>query len=114
MGASVCKNVSEKENSNIEINNKNTKKVNFDLDKNIIQDFEKNEKINEKNKRVSFAIEENESDKIQKHSSVVVKPQFKRMMTIKKDDIQGATFLLSAQKKCGYKIYIDELLELLP
>jgi len=108
MGASVCKNVSEKENSNVEVTNKNTKKVNFDLDKNTtLDDGNGKNPNNEKNKRVSFAVEEPEEpdfDSIKKHPSVIVKPQFKRMMTIKKDDLMGSSFLLSAQKKCGFKI----------
>eukprot|EP00801_Mesodinium_rubrum_P006618 Mrub_06626.p1 GENE.Mrub_06626~~Mrub_06626.p1 ORF type:complete len:282 (+),score=46.89 Mrub_06626:91-846(+) len=67
-------------------------------------------------KRVSFQTDDDikNDDTIKKRSSILSRPQYKRRMSIKKDDLLSAEFLMSAQKPCGFKIYIDELLLKLP
>jgi len=55
-----------------------------------------------------------DDDTIKKLPSRIAKPSFKRMMTIKKEDTDSTLFLVAAMKPCGFKIYIDDLLEKLP
>lgn len=64
-------------------------------------------------RRISFTVDR-PSD-VQKSISVIItKPKLKKLRTLPKDDFLAAEFLMSIQKRCGFSIKIDEIINLIP